>query len=218
MEMLRSLAQALGVAYAAGLNLYATVAVLGLAGRMRWIEPLPGALGIVENGWVISIAAGLFAFEFAATLVPGVASAWETFHSIVRPPAAAVLAAATVWYGDVALVLAAALLGGALAVMTYATKLGVRYAIDTSQAPERNAVANSTELGIVTTLLLLIWAHPFPTLAVALLLLAGLVLTVRIIGRALHQVLSGHWMPGCGLLQDPRSTPTETLAIEEDDD
>lgn len=217
MEMLRILAQALGVAYVAGLNLYATVAVLGLATRFGWIDPLPGALGLVANAWVITIALGLFLFEFVATLIPGVASAWETLHGIVRVPAAAVLAAVTAWYGDALVVLAAALLGGALALVTYATKLGLRYAIDTSAEPATNAVANVVELGAVTLLLLLLWAYPLTTLSIALLLLVGLVVTVRVIGRVLHQVLSGHWMPGCGLLQEPRPPRPEALVVEEDD-
>jgi len=141
MNSFATLAQALGIAYATGINLYATVAIVGLAERLGWIGPLPGSLSVVANPVIIGLAAVLYLFEFLATLIPGVASAWETFHSLIRPPAAAGLAAATAWHGDAVLVLAAALLGGSLAVVTHTTKLGLRYAIDTSPEPLTNGAS-----------------------------------------------------------------------------
>jgi len=218
MGSLTALVQALGVAYASGVNLYATVAVLGAATRAGWIGPLPGALEAVTSPWVIGIAGALYLFEFAATLVPGVASAWETFHSIIRPPAAAALAAATVLHGDALLVILAALLGGGLAVTTHVTKLGFRYAIDTSPEPVTNGAANVAELGIVAGLAIFVWQHPFVSLAVALVALVLMILLVRRIWRTLRRVFTGHWMPGCGLLQQPRSSLGYTPAIEADDD
>lgn len=199
-----TLAQALGIAYATGINLYATVAIVGLAERLGWIGPLPGGLSAVANPVIIGLATVLYLFEFVATLVPGVASAWETFHSLIRPPAAAGLAAATAWHGDAIVVLAAALLGGSLAVVTHTTKLGLRYAIDTSPEPLTNGASNVAELGLVATVTLLIWQHPWLTLTFALAILVMLVMAVRLIWRALRKVFSGHWMPGRGLLQDAR--------------
>ena len=149
MQQLVILAQALGVAYASGISVYATVALLGIAQRMEWIAPLPDALSVVGNEWVIGIAGTLYLFEMLATLVPGVASLWETFHSLVRPPAAAALAVLTAWQGDALFTVVAGLLGGTLAVGTHATKLGLRYAIDTSPEPVTNGVANTAELGVV---------------------------------------------------------------------
>lgn len=215
MGSLTALVQALGVAYASGINLYATVAVLGASARAGWIGPLPGVLDVVASPWVIGIAAGLYLFEFAATLVPGVASAWETFHSIVRPPAAAALAVATMWHGNALLVILAALLGGGLAVTTHVTKLGFRYAIDTSPEPVTNAAANVTELGMVAALGIFVWQYPFLALSIALVTLVLMILLVRRIWRTLRRVFTGHWMPGCGLLQQPRTSlgvygPAET--------
>ena len=206
MGSLTALVQALGVAYASGINLYATVAVLGGAARAGWIGPLPGVLDVVAHPWVIGIAAALYLFEFTATLVPGVASAWETFHSIVRPPAAAALAVATMWHGDALLVILAALLGGGLAVTTHVTKLGFRYAIDTSPEPVTNGAANITELGIVAALGIFVWQYPYLALAIALVALVLMILLVRRIWRTLRRVFTGHWMPGCGLLQQPRTS------------
>ena len=216
MSSVIALAQALGIAYAAGVNLYATVAVLGIGERLGWFGQLPAGLSAAGSLWVIGIAVLLYAFEFTATLIPGVASAWETFHSLIRPPAASALAVLTVWHGDPAVVLGAALLGGGLAITTHATKLGLRYAIDTSPEPVTNGLANAAELGVVAGLAVAIWHHPFLALGIALVLLAMLMVAVRMIWKALRQVFSGRWMPSCGLLQEPRASAPLIRPIEED--
>jgi hypothetical protein len=199
-----TLVQGLGLAYAAGLNLYAAVAITGLAVRVGWVPNAPTTIESFGNVAVISIAVALYLIEFTATLIPGVSSAWETLHSLIRPPAAAVLAAATAWHADPVIVLVAALLGGGLAITTHTTKLGLRYAIDASPEPVTNAGANLTELGLVAAVAIGIWHHPILTLCIAMLVLVGLVMMVRLIWRALRQVFAGHWMPRHGLMQAPR--------------
>ena len=196
MEPLTTLVQSLGVAYAAGISPYATVALLGVAARQGWIDPLPGALGAVTSTWVIGLAALLAAIEFTATLVPWVASLWETVHSVVRPPAAAALAVLTAWGGDPSLVAAAALLGGSLGLATHATKLGIRYAIDTSPEPVTNGGANVAELGVVASLMLFVWEHPYVSLALALALLVLLMLLVGLAWRAFRRSVATMWRPG----------------------
>lgn len=190
MSSLATLAQSLGIAYASGVSLYATVALVGLLGRTGHIGPLPGALGAVSNWAVIGVAGALFVFEFLATLIPGIASAWETFHTVVRPPAAALLAVLTAWQGDATLVTLAGLLGGGLALTTHGAKLGMRYAIDTSPEPVTNGVANVAELGVVASISYFVWHHPYATLTLAIVLLVVLILTVRAIWRAVRRVLS----------------------------
>jgi hypothetical protein len=97
MDSFGVLAQALGVAYAAGINVPATVAILGLAQQRGWIGHLPAGLDVIANPWIIALAGFLYAIEFLITLLPGLASLWETVQSVVRPVAAAVLAAATLY-------------------------------------------------------------------------------------------------------------------------
>jgi hypothetical protein len=215
MNALETLAQAAGVAYAAGLNLYATVGVVGLASRLGWIGPLPGSLAGLTSWWVIGIALGLMTIEFVASLLPSVASIWDTLHSLIRPPAAAALAAATAWHADPAFVLVAALLGGGLAVTTHTTKLGLRYAIDTSPEPISNVLTSVAELTFVTTIALTLWEHPFLTLSFALVVLALLIVMVRLIWRTLRQVFSGRWVPRHGFLQDARTS--DRLGRRDDD-
>jgi hypothetical protein len=210
-----TLAQALGVAYASGLNLYATVAVLGLATRFGWVDNVPSSLGPLSSTWVIVFATMLYVIDFAATLVPGIAAAWETIHSLVRPPAAAALAAATAWHGDPLFVLIAAMLGAGIGVTTHTTKLGLRYAIDASPEPVTNTATNVAELGLVATLVIAVWTHPFLALAFALVILGVLVILVRLIWRALRQVFTGHWMPARGLMQEPRASSQAITPPEE---
>jgi hypothetical protein len=189
MSSLATLVQALGISYASGVSLYATVALAGLLARTGHIGPLPGSLGVVTHTGVIAVASVLFVFEFLATLVPGIASAWETFHTVVRPPAAAFLAVLTAWHGDASLITMAGLLGGGLALTTHGAKLGIRYAIDTSPEPVTNGAANGAELGVVAAVTYFVWNHPYVTLSLALILLVLLMLTVRAIWRALRRAL-----------------------------
>jgi hypothetical protein len=190
MSSLATLAQALGISYASGVSLYATVALVGVLARTGHIGPLPGALGALSNWAVIGVAGVLFLFEFLATLVPGVASAWETFHTLVRPPAATVLAVLTAWQGDATLVTVAGLLGGGLAITTHGAKLGARFAIDTSPEPVTNGVANVAELGVVASIAYFVWQHPYATLGIALVLLVLLIVAVRAAWRAVRRALA----------------------------
>ena len=191
MSSLTTLVQALGIAYASGISPYATVALAGIASRMGWIDTLPGALGAVSHPAVIVLASALTLVEFLATLIPGIASLWETIHTAIRPPAAAALAVLTAWHGDPALIVAAALLGGSLGFATHATKLGLRYTIDTSPEPITNGAANVAELGVVAIIAYAIWHHPYITLAIAIVVLVLLMLLVRTIWRAVRQAFRG---------------------------
>jgi hypothetical protein len=188
MEALTMLAQSLGVAFAMGISPYATVFALGLAGRLGWIAELPPALEPVTQIWVLSIAGVLTAIEITATLVPGVASAWETVHSVVRPPAAALFAVLAAWGGSPAILVAAALLGGGLGLVTHLTKLGVRLAIDTSPEPVSNGGATVAEVGVAASVAIWVWSHPFLALGIALAFLVALALLLRMLIRSMRKL------------------------------
>jgi hypothetical protein len=211
MNSLAILAQALGVAYAAGINVPATVAILGLAQRQEWIGHLPAGLDVVASPWIIALATGIYAIEFLVTLVPGVASIWETIQSIVRPPAAAVLAAATVYHVDPILIVPAVLLGGGLAAATHGTKLGLRYAVDASPEPVTNIAANLGELTTIAAVAVAVWHHPYLTLALALVLLALLILLVRRIILTLRRLLSGDWYRASRLSDKAEPPPARQI-------
>lgn len=190
MSSIATLAQSLGIAYASGISPYATITLVGLMQRAEWIGPLPGVMGTLAHPAVISIAGLLAVAEFTATLVPGIATTWEAFHTAIRPPAATGLAVATAWNADPTIIALAALLGGGLGFATHATKLGLRAAVDTSPEPVTNGAMNATEIGIIASMSYFVWHHPVISLVVALVLLIATILLVRLAWRALRRLLT----------------------------
>lgn len=189
MGALTTLAQSLGLAYASGISLYATVAFAGVAQRLGWIT-LPGPLHALGDPVVIAVAGALTAVEVLASLVPGVATAWEAVHTAIRPVAAGLLAALAAWGTTPRVVVVAALLGGALGLATHATKLGLRAAVDVSPEPATNAAATAAELSVVAALGWAVWHHPWVALAAALALLVALFFVVRALWRLVRRFLA----------------------------
>ncbi len=172
-------ATALALAIAAGVSPYATVAVLGVAHKAGVLPALPGLLAPLASPWVLALALVLTAIELGATLVPGIASAWEAVHLAVRPPAAAALSVLTLWGAEPLLILLVTFLAGGLATGTVLTKLGVRLAIDTSPEPVSNGIANTGELSFVAAVAVLVWQHPLLVFGAALVVVILLAVLVR---------------------------------------
>ena len=193
MAPLTALASALGIAWSSSISLYATVAFTGVAGRLGWVT-LPEGLRALESPVVIAVAMVLTGVEIAATLVPGIATAWEALHVAIRPVASAALAVAATWGANPALVLVAGLLGGSLGAATTLTKLKLRSAIDASPEPVSNAVATGAELSTVAGMAWLVWSHPWVALALAIALLGALILVARAVWKALRQAAT--WARG----------------------
>jgi hypothetical protein len=187
--VLVTLAQALGVAYASGISLYGSVALLGIAERWSLVPPLGAPLDVASNPWVVGFAFALTVVEFLATLVPGLASAWDAVHTFIRPPAAAAMALLVAWNGSPALVLVAGMLGGTLGLVTHATKLGTRVAVDSSPEPVTNGMANLGELATVALVVTMVWKHPFATLGLALAVLGGMMVLIRNAWRRVRTAL-----------------------------
>jgi len=193
MAPLTALASALGIAWSSSISLYATVAFTGVAGRLGWVI-LPEGLRALENPLVIGVAVGLTGVEIAASLVPGIATAWEAIHLAIRPVAAGGLAVLATWGENPALVASAGLLGGSLGAATSATKLKLRTAIDASPEPVSNALATGAELSTVAGMAWLVWSHPWIALAFAIAMLAVLIVVARAIWKALRQAAT--WARG----------------------
>lgn len=155
-----TLALTMGVGWASGINLYATLLTLGLLAQSGNIH-LPPDLQIVAHPLVIAAAGFMYAVEFFADKIPGVDSIWDGMHTFIRIPAGAILAAGAV--GDVtpALGVAAAILGGSLAAGTHAAKAGSRVLINTSPEPFSNWAASIGEDITVITGVWLSLQHPF---------------------------------------------------------
>ena len=148
MDLLPSVALAGGMAWASGLRLYAAVLAAGLLGRFGYLQ-LPETLRILENPWILGLAAILFVIEFLADKIPAVDSAWDSLQAFIRIPAGAILAALALGDHDPAWMVAAGLLGGTLTAGTQAAKSGSRALINTSPEPFSNVTASLGEDALV---------------------------------------------------------------------
>lgn len=144
MDAVSVIALTMGVAWASGINLYATIFMLGLMG-MTGHAVLPEELAFVSDPMVMLAAGFMYCVEFFTDKIPGVDSGWDSLHTFIRIPAGALLAASAV--GDVspAMELSAALLGGTLAAGSHFTKAGSRLLINTSPEPFSNWTASVSE-------------------------------------------------------------------------
>jgi hypothetical protein len=155
----------MGSAWLSGLNLYATVATLGILQRFG-LAALPGDLHVLANGWVIAAAVSLYIVEFVADKVPVVDSIWDVIHTFIRVPAGAALAFAAFAQADPAVRVIAILLGGGVALSSHGTKAAIRAAANTSPEPVSNIALSLAEDAVaVGTSALVAW---FPLIALGL--------------------------------------------------
>jgi hypothetical protein len=164
------------VSFAAGLNVYATVATLGLLGHTKWLA-LPASLHVLSNWWVIAAALALFAVEFFADKVPAFDLVWNALHTFIRVPVAALLA----WQATVTLSpgeqLAATLAGGLIAFVAHGGKTAVRAAVTPSPEPFSNIALSVSEDGLAVFLTWLSTWKPYVAAAIA----GALVLTALLL-------------------------------------
>lgn len=177
-QITATLAVTMGLAWASGINLYATLLTLGFLANSGNID-LPPDLQIVANPLVMGAAGMMYCIEFFADKTPGVDTGWDAIHTFIRIPAGAMLAAGAVGDLNPAVEIAAALLGGSLAAGTHATKAGTRVLINTSPEPFSNWTASVIEdtavvggvwasinhpavflVGLVLFVILMIWLLP----------------------------------------------------------
>lgn len=144
MEAVSTLAVALGSAWTSGINLYATVLALGLL-RKSGAAALPGGLEVLDNWWIIGIAAALYLVEFFADKVPYIDSLWDVVHTFIRVPAGAVVAYAATNELDAGVTVAAVLLGGGFALGSHGTKAAVRMGANLSPEPVSNWILSVVE-------------------------------------------------------------------------
>lgn len=137
MDWLSTLSLALGSAWTSGINLYATVFVLGLFQKIG-LAKLPGGLDVLDNWWIIGIAAFLYLIEFVADKVPYIDSVWDVVHTFIRVPAGALLAYAAVGDLDPTTQIAAFLFGGGVALSSHGTKATARAFVNLSPEPVSN--------------------------------------------------------------------------------
>lgn len=186
-DTIGALGLALGAAFTAGINLYATVAVLGLAAQAGAIQ-LPPDLQILAHPAVIAIALVLYVVEFVADKTPYLDSAWDAVHTFIRVPAGAILAARAIGPVSPPLELAAVLAGGGVSFASHAAKASTRLAINASPEPVSNWIASLAE---DVTALLAIWMifnHPLLMLGFVAVFVAAVVWMAPKVWRGLRRL------------------------------
>ncbi len=159
MDIFNSIGLLLGGSWAAGINLYMSMAGLGIASRMEWIK-LPETLDILSNPIVIVVALTLFGIEFVADKIPYVDSLWDSFHTFIRPLATSALGYTAMADSGMIMQVLIATLTGTVALESHLTKATTRVAINASPEPITNSVASVTEDLTVAGTLYLIICHP----------------------------------------------------------
>jgi len=159
MEVLSNLGVFLGGSWASGVNLYLTIAGLGIADKVGAIS-LPGNLDAISNPIVIAVAILMYAVEFFADKIPLVDSAWDSIHTFIRPIGGAALSYMAMANIGPAAQIPAALISGAVSLDSHLTKATARVAINTSPEPVTNSIASVSEDALVIGALWMIVNHP----------------------------------------------------------
>jgi len=203
------IALTMGVGWASGINLYATILMLGLMANTGNLQ-LPAGLEIVADPMVLMAAGFMYCVEFFADKIPGVDTGWDTLHTFIRIPAGAALAAGAVGDMNEAVILAAALVGGSLSATSHALKAGGRVMINTSPEPVTNWAASITEdLAVFGGL----WAalhYPIAFLIALALFIALVIWLLPKIWRGVKKVfafLAGLFGEGTNRMQTDRVNP-----------
>lgn len=193
MNPLQTLGLALGAGFSSGLNLYATIATLGLLQRYGVIH-LPASMQVLSQPWVLGIALALYAIEFLADKIPFVDTVWDAVHTLIRPPAAALLAYSATVSAPAEWRWGAALLAGGVALTSHGTKASARAAVNTSPEPFSNWLLSLGEDTLAVWLTWMATVHPTATIVVVVCLvaLAGFLLfhLFRFLRRSLQRLFA----------------------------
>lgn len=176
---MESFAYALSGGWASGISAYATVLVLGLAGRAG----LADTPDLIQRTDVIIVMAVFTAIEFVADKIPYADSLWDTVHTVVRPIVAAVLGWVFVNDGNSAEQFATAAVAGGTALLSHTGKAGIRLAINTSPEPASNVAMSTAEDAMLLGVLLLATQYPWLAAGTALAVLVVMLAAVTVIAR-----------------------------------
>src|SRR5580704_15453496 len=177
------------VCFSAGLNVYATVAMLGLLSRFH-VAILPSSLGLVESWAVIAVCAVLFLVEFVGDKIPVFDLVWNALQTFVRVPVAAMIAFAATSQLPPWQQLLATLAGSLVALAAHGGKTAARAAVLHSPEPISNAVLSLSEDAAVVFLIWFATKHPYGAATIVLIATVVIILMIRVVVRALRNLLS----------------------------
>ena len=188
MDAVATLGRTLGFSLAAGVNLYATVAILGLAARYGWVA-LPEQFQVFNNDVIIGAAIVMYVIEFFADKIPYFDSLWDAIHTAIRPIGGAFIAVATLGDASPTAKTLVALLGGAVAASSHLTKTSTRAAANTSPEPFSNWILSVGEDVFAVGLGYMALAHPVIALAIAVVVLVLIAVFAVVIVRTVRRWL-----------------------------
>jgi hypothetical protein len=183
-----TLAIVVGASFASGLNVYATIATLGLLSHAHVFQ-LPPALHLLSSWAVIIVCGLLFALEFIADKVPVLDLAWNALQTFVRVPVAALLSYGATQNLSPATQLIAGLFGAVLALAAHGGKTAVRTAVTPSPEPASNTILSFAEDALAVSLTWLATQHPVAAAVIVALLVLLIVFAVRYVVRSLTRLL-----------------------------
>lgn len=189
MDVIATLGRTLGFSFAAGVNLYATVAILGLASRFGWVQ-LPEQYNAFNNDWVIGAAVVMYVVEFFADKIPYVDSLWDVIHTAIRPVGGALIAVTTLGDASPGMQGLVALLGGTVAASSHLTKTSTRAMANASPEPFSNWFLSLGEDVFVLGLGYLAMQYPLAAFIVASVLLVLIAIFAVVILRTVRRWFS----------------------------
>jgi hypothetical protein len=175
--------------FAAGLNVYATIATLGLASRFHWVA-LPPGLDVLTHTWVMVACLILFAAEFVADKIPGVDLVWSALHTVVRIPVAALIAYRATMQLSPEMQVLAAVAGALIALASHGSKTAVRAAVTPSPEPVSNIALSTGEDVLAVGVTWLATRHPFIAATIAAVFTIASLLMMRWLVRLARRMLA----------------------------
>ena len=175
----------IAISFAAGLNVYATVASLGLLARAHFLF-LPQSLHSLQNNWVIGASLALFLVEFLGDKIPAFDLIWNALHTFVRVPVAGLLSYLAAAELSPEMKLACTLLGGVIALVAHGGKIAVRTAVTPSPEPLSNISLSLGEDSLAIALTWLATRHPYVAAGIVVTAVALAIFFLRIVIRSLR--------------------------------
>jgi len=184
----------IAASFAAGLNIYATVLTLGILARTQWVA-LPPGLDSLGHTWVLVVCAVMFVIEFVADKIPAFDMIWNTLHTFVRVPVAALVAYHASAQLSPQMQILATTIGAGIALAAHGSKTALRAAVTPSPEPITNIALSTAEDAIAVGLTWFATHHPVIGASVAVALLVAGILAARALLRAIHRPLKKIFRP-----------------------
>jgi hypothetical protein len=211
MDVLQTLAVALGLAALSGYSLYLTVFLTGLAVHFDWIHLAPqyASLQLLADPAVIIVSGILFVIEFFVDKIPWLDSLWDAIHTVIRPIGGALLAIQALGHPGPVFNVIVGLIAGAVTFTSHSVKTGTRLIVNQSPEPFSNVAVSLGENVLLGAMFALLWSHPLVALAILLVFFSVAFYFLPRIWRTIRMRI---WFIRQKMKQPARRTAVELLA------